>query len=92
MPNMPIYATPLKGLRDWFAQQGEKQFRADQVAEWLYRHDITQFDHMTNLSSGLRTRLEADWSVTRLELVRLLKSEVDNTRKMLFRLHHSETI
>jgi 23S rRNA (adenine2503-C2)-methyltransferase len=36
---------------------GERDFRADQIFEWMYRHLVADFDEMTNLSKDLRAKL-----------------------------------
>lgn len=40
-----------------FAEWGEPSFRVKQVMQWIYHHRVIEFDHMTNLSKGLRERL-----------------------------------
>ena len=86
MPQKSIYSEPLKGLKHWLLKHGEQPFRAVQLAEWVYREDVTDFDKMTNLSSELRKKLSSSWQFTRLELLRMQKSNVDGTRKLLFKL------
>jgi 23S rRNA (adenine2503-C2)-methyltransferase len=37
---------------------GERDFRADQIFEWMYRHLAADFDAMTNLSKDFRAKLD----------------------------------
>lgn len=47
-----------QGIRDFFAELGEKPFRADQVMKWIYHYCIDDFEQMTNLNKGLRAKLQ----------------------------------
>ena len=46
-----------KGLRELFAQLGEKPYRADQVMKWIYHRHITDFAAMTDVGKALRDKL-----------------------------------
>ena len=46
-----------KGLETFFTEIGEKPFRAKQVLKWIHQEGISDFELMTNISKGLRTRL-----------------------------------
>jgi 23S rRNA (adenine2503-C2)-methyltransferase len=48
-----------QGLRDLFAQLGEKPYRAEQVMKWIYHRHVTEFSHMTDVGKALRDKLEA---------------------------------
>lgn len=45
------------GLRAFFADIGEKPFRADQVMKWIYQQGVSDFEEMTNLNKNLRAKL-----------------------------------
>lgn len=92
MLQKPIYSEPIKGLKEWFLHQGEKSFRALQLAQWVYKEDVVDFGLMTNISEDLRKRLSVEWSITRLKLLKMQKSSTDGTRKLLFELSDGETI
>ena len=47
-----------EGLTAWFAQQGEKPFRADQVMKWMYHYCSDNFDDMTDINKVLRNKLK----------------------------------
>jgi 23S rRNA (adenine2503-C2)-methyltransferase len=49
----------LPRLTEWFAQQGEKPFRAKQVFRWIHQRGVADFDAMTDLAKGLREKLHA---------------------------------
>src|SRR3990167_1415591 len=92
MSQKSIYSVPIQGLKRWFVLQREQPFRATQVAQWVYKENLVDFERMTNLSTDLRRKLSADWQFTRFELLKLQKSALDGTRKILFRLSDGETI
>ncbi|WP_407644373.1 bifunctional tRNA (adenosine(37)-C2)-methyltransferase TrmG/ribosomal RNA large subunit methyltransferase RlmN [Ferrimonas aestuarii] len=46
-----------QGLRAFFAEIGEKPFRADQLMKWIYHFGQDDFEQMTNLNKGLRAKL-----------------------------------
>jgi len=48
-----------QGLRDFFAQLGEKPYRAEQVMKWIYHRLEDNFENMTDVGKALRTKLEA---------------------------------
>ena len=45
------------GLTAWFAELGEKPFRARQVLHWVHRFGVTDFEQMTDAAKSLRARL-----------------------------------
>ena len=53
-----------KGLRDLFAQLGEKPYRADQVMKWVYHRHVTDFAEMTDVGKALRDKLSAAIEIT----------------------------
>jgi 23S rRNA (adenine2503-C2)-methyltransferase len=64
---------------------GEKRFRADQIFNWIYFRGVTGFEEMTDISKGLRARLEGLYRIGRPEIVTAQVSR-DGTRKWLLRL------
>ena len=64
----------------------EKQLRmrTGQLWHWIYRRGVTSFMQMTNVSSDLRTRLNAAFSIARPQIMEEQRSS-DGTIKWLFR-------
>ena len=83
----------LKNIRDlsldeltaYIAGIGEKSFRARQVYEWLWKLQADSFSAMTNLSKGLRDRLEKDFRMDKVE-IESSRQSTDKTIKYIFRL------
>ncbi|MCO4321564.1 bifunctional tRNA (adenosine(37)-C2)-methyltransferase TrmG/ribosomal RNA large subunit methyltransferase RlmN [Aliidiomarina quisquiliarum] len=44
-------------MQVFFADLGEKAFRADQVMKWIYHYCVDDFEQMTNLNKVLRAKL-----------------------------------
>ncbi len=66
------------------AEYGIKPFVAVQIYQWLTK--ATDFDGMTNISKNLRERLSADCVAVAAKIVKTLTSQLDGTKKFLFRL------
>jgi 23S rRNA (adenine2503-C2)-methyltransferase len=45
-------------LREFFANMGEKPFRADQVMKWMYHYCCDDFEQMTDINKVLRNKLQ----------------------------------
>ena len=72
-----------EGLASWFAEQGEKAFRARQVLRWIHRSGASDFDAMTDIAKSLREKLKANAVVLPPPLISDKLSD-DGTRKFLF--------
>lgn len=71
------------GLTAFFAERGEKPFRARQVLRWLHRSGVGDFDAMTDIAKSLREKLKTVATVTPPEIVADRLSG-DGSRKFLF--------
>lgn len=71
------------GLTGFFAQLGEKPFRARQLLRWLHRFGESDFSRMTDVAKSLREKLVQVASVTPPALISDRLSD-DATRKFLF--------
>jgi len=75
----------LAALQTFFAELGEKPFRAGQVMQWIHHFGATDFDTMSNLSKPLRAHLQQTAEIRPPE-VALDQLAADGTRKWLLRL------
>ncbi len=71
------------GMTAWFAEMGEKPFRARQVLRWLHQSGEADFSHMTDVAKSLREKLAHIAGVTPPTIVSDKLSD-DGTRKFLF--------
>ncbi|MCM2307723.1 MAG: 23S rRNA (adenine(2503)-C(2))-methyltransferase RlmN [Sulfuritalea sp.] len=72
-----------EGLTAWFAQQGEKPFRARQVLRWMHHFGESDFNAMTDIAKSLREKLLATAAVSPPPTISDKLSD-DGTRKFLF--------
>ncbi len=69
-------------MTTWFAEQGEKAFRAKQVLRWIYKSGESDFDAMSDLAISLREKLK---QIACVQAPTVVREEVatDGTRKWL---------
>ncbi|MFN7221069.1 MAG: 23S rRNA (adenine(2503)-C(2))-methyltransferase RlmN, partial [Burkholderiales bacterium] len=72
----------LPEMTAFFAELGEKPFRAKQVFRWIHQGGVDQFDAMTDLAKSLREKLP---NFARIEAPKLMTEQAskDGTRKWL---------
>ena len=71
---------------------GEKAFRAKQVYEWLHTKLADSFEEMTNLSKGLREKLDAAYYIASVKMLERQVSNQDGTNKFLFQLEDGNVV
>ena len=69
-------------LTAWFAEHGEKPFRARQVLRWMYQAGESDFDAMSDLAVSLREKLK---QIACVQAPKVMREELsdDGTRKWL---------
>lgn len=78
-------------MQAFFADLGEKAFRATQVLQWIHQYGVYDFDEMTNLSKSLRAKLVEIAEIRAPEILVDQQSE-DGTRKWLLQLDSGNSI
>ena len=81
-------------LEAFFAELGEKAFRASQLIKWIYQFGVDDFDAMTNISKNLRTKLK-EVAVIRVPKVVTDQKSEDGTHKWVLEIdsgNHIETV
>ncbi len=78
-------------LTTWFAEQGEKPFRAKQVLRWMHRSGVADFDAMTDIAKSLRQKLQARAQVLPPAVVSDKLSD-DGTRKFLIDVGNANAV
>ncbi|MDC1107358.1 23S rRNA (adenine(2503)-C(2))-methyltransferase RlmN, partial [Prolixibacteraceae bacterium] len=86
-----LYGKTLSELQEIVAQHGFPKFTAKQLAEWLYKKDVTSFDQMTNLSKKARQTFEDKYDIG-LDSYTDRKESVDGTKKYLFQVEGNKYI
>ena len=77
---------------DYIVSIGEKKFRAAQLYSWMHEKLACSYDEMTNISDKLKKVLKENTLYTCLEPVRVQESQIDGTKKYLFRLYDGNLI
>ena len=92
-PNLKesIYSLQPQHLEEWLKENGEKPFRALQIFDWLYNKRVKTFEEMSNLSKGLREKLEESFALTTLSTI-IQQESKDGTIKFLFQLQDGYSI
>ena len=71
---------------------GEAKFRVKQIFRWLHVKYAENFEEMTDLSENLRNKLNDNYIIGGVKIVRKLVSKEDNTTKYLFELENNYII
>jgi 23S rRNA (adenine2503-C2)-methyltransferase len=78
-----LFGKTLDELTTLAVELGLPKFTGKQLAEWLYKKDVTSIDEMTNLSKKSRELLASKYEVGLIAPTRVQES-VDGTKKYLF--------
>ncbi len=78
-------------MEAFFAELGEKAFRAKQVVQWLHQYGVDNFDGMTNLSKVLRAKLEEVAEIRPPEII-VDQAAEDGTHKWLLKLDNGNSV
>lgn len=80
---IPLFGLDREALAIRIKELGEPAYRAQQLAEALYRQRVDRLDEITTLPMNLRERLEAEgWQVCRPRIVQVFTS-TDGTERYL---------
>lgn len=86
-----LLGMPRQRLAQQFEHWGERGFRATQLVKWVHQRGVLDFDAMTDISKGLRSRL-AQWADLVLPEIALERSSDDGTVKWVLRLADGNAI
>jgi len=81
-----IRALSKEELRSFFLEIGDKEFRGNQVYEWLWSKGAHHFDDMTSLSKNTRELLNENFVINHIKVDSLQKSS-DGTVKNAVKLY-----
>ena len=86
MDKKDIKSYNLNELKEELVSIGEKSFRAGQIYKWIHVDRVADFEQMSNISKGLRERLDSEYELVSVKPVEVLTSKIDGTKKYLFQL------
>ncbi len=75
-----------KEVKNFFAEEEEKPFRATQLCDWVYQKGVVDYDAMLNLPQPLRALLKEKLKVGQLTLQSSEDSSDGETKKFLWKL------
>jgi 23S rRNA (adenine2503-C2)-methyltransferase len=86
-----LFSLPRAQMERFFAERGEKAFRARQVMKWAYHQGVVDFDAMTDLSKRQRVWLS---EVARFELPEVVerRESRDGTVKWVIRVANGNCV
>ena len=87
---MNIYDYRLSELKEYSKENNEKEFKAIQIYEWLYKKRIQSFDEMSNIKKDTIELLKKNYKIERLEI--LTKQTSTDVCKYLFKLNDNNKI
>ena len=73
----------LEELQEIVENLGEKKYRAEQIFNWIYKENVTNFDDMANLPLSLREKLKENYDLHIFKIITKQESK-DGTKKYLF--------
>ena len=79
-------------LEEFIAGLAVEKYRAKQLATWIFKKGVTSFQEMTDLSKGLRERLETAAWISTPDIKAKLKSKRGDTVKYLFGLSDGQAV
>ena len=88
---MELRGQSIESLEGLCQKVGIPKFRAKQIFKWVNK-GVKNFEEMTDLSKDLRKTLEEYAYVYSGEILQVLESESDGTRKYLFKLRDGNVI
>ena len=80
----PLFGKPLSQLEDVVKELEMPRYTAAQIADWLYKKEISSIDEMSNISKSHREKLTEKYSFGLSEPVKV-QTSVDGTKKYLYR-------
>jgi len=83
-PKTPVFGKTLAQLEASVAALELPRCTARQLADWLYRKEVSSFDEMTNIPPSARDRLSAQHTIG-IDPPADVQISADGTRKYLFR-------
>ena len=72
-------------IKNWLDTHGVQAYRAGQIFNQIYLHQVDDFNSMTNISKALRSLLAQHYTISRLEKVKVCFSK-DGSQKYIFKL------
>ncbi|WP_427338552.1 23S rRNA (adenine(2503)-C(2))-methyltransferase RlmN [Caloranaerobacter sp. DY30410] len=92
MSKKDLKSLTLDELKNLFKSIGEKSFRGEQAFRWIHQRMINSIDDITEFSKTLKDKLNNEYKITKLRIVKRFDSKIDETKKYLFLLEDGNII
>ena len=79
-----LFGKTLSQLEEIVRELGMPRFTASQIADWVYKKDISSIDEMSNISKAHRNLLSEKFDLGLSEPVKV-QTSIDGTKKYLYR-------
>ena len=79
-----LFGKTLSQLEEIVKELGMPRFTASQIADWVYKKDISSIDEMSNISKAHRNLLSEKFDLGLSEPVKV-QTSIDGTKKYLYR-------
>ncbi len=86
-----IYNSSFEELKSFFIDLDEKDFRADQLWNWLYVKGVNELKIIKNISAKVMNKVANKYHIPHLNVSKNITSK-DGTRKWLFKLEDGKDI
>ncbi len=90
-PRRELIGLTQSDLERFFAEIGERPFRAKQILKWIYRFRLRDFEPMSDMPIPLRVKLAESCAIGRLRIAGKISSR-DGATKLLFRLDDGASV
>lgn len=90
--NIDILSLQYDELKERITGMSQPAYRAGQIFSWLHRQQVSSFDEMTNIPKSFAEELENEFYIPSFEIEKVYSSEIDGTRKFVFRLDDGNLI
>ncbi len=90
--NRSIKGKSLDELKDLMLELNEQKFRAEQIFNWIYNKNISNYDEMVNIPKSLRNKLSENFEINTLEKITSEYSKLTGTEKFLFKTFDGRNI
>jgi 23S rRNA (adenine2503-C2)-methyltransferase len=81
----------LNDLKIWMKENGEKEFRAKQIFNWIY-NEIWDFDDMNNIPKSTKEKLKTYFYIGIPEVIQTYESSDNSTKKFLYKYRDGSII
>lgn len=82
----------LNELKTWLKEEGEKEFHARQIFDWVYQKGVLSWVEMTNLSKNLQAKLSSIFRLPSIKCLKVTESNDLETFKFLWQLHDGQLV